>query len=395
MLTGTLIDAVHTALRAAGDDAPIRVTRPVGGGCINNAHYIATAARPYLLKWNAHAAPGMFLVEARGLALIRAAGSVRAPEVLCAADARADAPAFILMEWLEPPERMQQADQATLGAQLAALHRAAPAPGMTAAYGLDHDNYIGSTPQLNSWDDDWPRFFRERRLRPQIALAQRNGLVPLARRQALERVLERLDTWLDGVERRPALIHGDLWGGNVIPCATGELALIDPAVYYADREAELAYTELFGGFSPRFYAAYREAWPLDPGYADRRDLYNLYHLFIQQTRADSTARPHLPRSSPPQRLAFLNNAGQPELSRLARVIVSHFRILLQQLQQLPAASHSGAVERVLLCLQQSYSGVQQFTGLPWRVLLSDAKNQRSARLQQLPCRVTVVARGAA
>jgi fructosamine-3-kinase len=59
---------------------------------------------------------------------------------------------------------------------------------------------------------------------------------------------------------------------------TNEPALIDPAVYYGHREADLAFTELFDGFSPAFYAAYNEAWPLDPAYVERKDLYNLYHL---------------------------------------------------------------------------------------------------------------------
>ncbi len=103
--------------------------------------------------------------------------------------------------------------------------------------------------------------------------------MPAPRRHALERVLEQIDDLLAGVPRRPALIHGDLWSGNVVAAAPdGTPAIIDPAVYYADREAEVAFTELFGGFGSRFYAAYHAAWPLEPGYRDRRDLYNLYHI---------------------------------------------------------------------------------------------------------------------
>jgi fructosamine-3-kinase len=145
-------------------------------------------------------------------------------------------------------------------------------------YGLDHDNYLGTSPQHNQQDDDWLRFYREQRLRPQIDMAQRGGRMTSARRRRLERVLDNLERWLGGVQRRPALLHGDLWGGNVIPGPGDAPALIDPAVYYGDREAEIAYTQLFGGFRPQFYQGYEEVWPLEADYEDRRDLYNLYHL---------------------------------------------------------------------------------------------------------------------
>jgi fructosamine-3-kinase len=198
---------------------------------------------------------------------------VRAPTVIAAVDPAPEAgQAFLLSEWLEGGGA--PVDMTALGTQLAALHRH-EAP----AYGLDHDNYIGGTPQRNGWDADWPRFFAERRLRPQIELAGARGLLGAGRGRGLERLLGRVGDLLGGVARQPALLHGDLWGGNVVaadPC--GAPGLIDPAVYYGDREAEIAFTELFGGFSPAFYAAYRRAWPLEPGYAERRDLYNLYHL---------------------------------------------------------------------------------------------------------------------
>lgn len=272
MLSPSLHEPISTALRAIGDPTPLRAARAVGGGCINHAHCVETGQGCYFLKWNAQPLPAMFLTEARGLELLHATVTVRVPTVIAASDATPEHPAFILMEWIA--EERGAADQALLGQHLAALHLAA-AP---ADYGLDHDNYIGSTPQLNGWDADWTRFFRERRLRPQVELAARNGLLPAARRRSLERLMERLGEWLDGVARRPSLLHGDLWGGNVLAGRGGAPALIDPAVAYGDREAELAYTELFGGFSPRFYQSYGAVWPLEPGYAARRDLYNIYHL---------------------------------------------------------------------------------------------------------------------
>lgn len=273
-LPDTLVEPVRAAFQAAGDPTPIQAIRPVGGGCINNAQRLVTAQASYFLKWNAHPLPGMFPAEAQGLRLIAATQTVRVPAVLAAADVSGDQPAYILMEWLEgPPAAARRGDPALLGMHLAAMH------GHSAdAYGLDHDNYIGSTPQQNGWEKDWVRFYREKRLRPQIEQAQRNGLLPATRRQRLERLLERLDDWLEGVTRQPALLHGDLWSGNVIGGPAGVPVLIDPAVSYSDREAEIAFTELFGGFSTRFYDAYQAAWPLEPGYANRRDLYNLYHL---------------------------------------------------------------------------------------------------------------------
>ncbi len=274
----SLEEPLKEALRSIGDDSPVTGARSVAGGCINNAMRLETARSAYLLKWNSNPLPDMFLVEVDGLKEMQATGTVRVPEPYTAANPKDGAPGFILMEWLEAPKDAGGIDFEQLGRQLAEMHRHGPAGLDAAAYGLGYDNYIGPTRQLNGWESDWVGFYRERRLRPQMELAQRSGRMPSDRRHRLERLMERLDEWLGGVPRRPALIHGDLWGGNVMAGPGGLPALIDPAIYYADREAELAYTELFGGFNSTFYASYRETWPLEPGYRDRRDLYNLYHL---------------------------------------------------------------------------------------------------------------------
>ena len=229
-------------LESLGDKTQILSARPVGGGCINNGMRLQSGQGVYFLKWNPDPLPGMFPTEAYGLSLIADTRTVRVPAVLGLGEAAPQRPAFILLEWLEGP----QPDQAALGAQLAEMHRRGVSPRDPPSYGLDRDNYIGSTPQVNGWDEDWIAFFRERRLRPQAAMAQRGGRLPAERRQGLERLMDHLDRWLGGVERRPALLHGDLWGGNVI-AGPQSGALIDPAVYYGDREADLAFTELFGG----------------------------------------------------------------------------------------------------------------------------------------------------
>jgi protein-ribulosamine 3-kinase len=276
-LPAALHSSVKDALAQTGDTTSIRQVRSLGGGCINNAMRIDTAAESYFLKWNQDPLPELFTVEQHGLNLLRSTNAIRVPEPFAASDATSKSPAYILMEWLESPPGSSGIDYELLGRKLAEMHRSGESPQDPAAYGLDHDNYIGSSPQFNGWDTDWVKFYADKRLRPQLELALNRGRLPDERRRRLEQVIERLDTYLGGIARRPALLHGDLWGGNIMAGPDGP-ALIDPAVYYGDREAELAFTELFGGFHGRFYAAYQEAWPLAPGYHERKNLYNLYHL---------------------------------------------------------------------------------------------------------------------
>ena len=157
------------------------------------------------------------------------------------------------------------------------MHRAAPPRGpANQRFGWHRDNWIGGTPQANAWCDDWCEFFAERRLAPQIALAQRNGFADLAR--AAAHVRNALPQLLRGHAPAPSLVHGDLWSGNAATLAGGEPVVFDPAVHVADREVDLAMTELFGGFDDAFYAAYDDAYPRPAGHALRRDVYNLYHL---------------------------------------------------------------------------------------------------------------------
>jgi fructosamine-3-kinase len=213
----------------------------------------------------------MFIAEQRGLQRLAAANALRIPAVFACHEANGQTPAFLAMEWLGRGAANPQVDEA-LGRGLAQLHRATGS-----RYGLDHDNFIGANRQPNGQSDDWVTFFRQQRLGFQMDLAARNGYLNPWRRQRLETLLARLDDFLPA-SPPASLLHGDLWGGNWLVTDNGQPALIDPAVYYGHREAELAFTELFGGFSGRFYAAYNEAWPLDTGYRERLALYNLYHL---------------------------------------------------------------------------------------------------------------------
>jgi fructosamine-3-kinase len=262
------------ALLLAGDTTPLRDCTPVGGGSISQAVRLKSDRGLYLLKYGGPARPSFFAAEARGLALLGETHSVRVPTVLAYRDDQAGEAGFMLLEWLSPPPAPdRQVAAAALGTALAALHHVT-AP----AYGLDHDNYIGATPQSNGWMASWLAFFRERRLRFQATLARRNGRLAGERARRMERLLGRLGDWIDDSAPTPALLHGDLWGGNFIVGPGGAPALIDPAVYYGDREADLAFTSLFGGFPEAFYRAYDAAWPLPAGWQERRDLYNLYHL---------------------------------------------------------------------------------------------------------------------
>ena len=273
-LPSALVEPLRAALRAAGDSTDVRAVSGLGWGANSSAARVETEKRAYAFKWSGRPLSRMFLCEADGLRRMAATRTVRVPEVFAAEEQAPGRPAFLLMEYLGSEGGRGGQDMGALGEALAEMHRAGTSPH----YGLDSDNYIGASPQYNGWQDDWITFFREKRLRPQYDMAMRNGRLHSRRRKALEALMAALPDLLGGVERRPALLHGDLWGGNVIPGPGGVPALIDPAVYYGDREAEIAFTRLFGGFTPRFYAAYQAAWPLPPGFERRFEIYNLYHL---------------------------------------------------------------------------------------------------------------------
>ena len=262
--------SVQTAIEAlAGEGAGEERRTRVGGGCIaNGAKLDLSTGESVFVK--SGVALAVLEAEARGLLALRDTQTVRVPEPLAIAEPSA-AP-FLILEYISPGSK-RRGTSAELGHGLARMHRSSG----PAAFGLDHDNFIGSTPQMNAWKADWITFFAENRLTPQIELAARGGLLDASRRSALEQLVSRLPDLLPAPEA-PSILHGDLWGGNWMCDSDGRPWIIDPAVYYGHREADLAMTELFGGFDARFYAAYEEAWPLDSGYRDRVSLYNLYHV---------------------------------------------------------------------------------------------------------------------
>lgn len=267
MLSKGLSAAIEAAITGdSGAAFRIDAVMPASGGCIHNSFRIDGDGGHYFVKTNVAGFAAAFAAEADGLEALIAAG-MRAPKPL--GHGAAGSQAYLVMEFLDLGG---SGDWVATGRALAAIHRTS-----AKQFGWHRDNYIGATPQANPGHDDWTGFWRDARLLPQLALARRNGLSAklIDRGEHLAELLPKL---LGGHSPQPSLLHGDLWSGNAAFLADGSPALFDPAVYFGDREADLAMTELFGGFQPSFYAAYAEAWPLDIGYAVRRELYNLYHV---------------------------------------------------------------------------------------------------------------------
>lgn len=247
----------------------VRLREPcsVGGGSINQTYRVDSGEGPFFVKLNGADGLDMFTAEAEGLEELRQAEALRIPRPL--SWGVAGHRAFLVLEYLDLGG---SGSAALLGEGLAAQHR------VTAdQFGWFRDNTIGSTHQRNRHTGDWVDFWSRHRLGFQLQLAVSNGAGQGLQIRG-ERLQEALPALMDGREPEASLLHGDLWSGNYAYTRAGEPTIFDPAVYYGDREADMAMTELFGGFSREFYAAYQHAWPLDPGYATRKKLYNLYHV---------------------------------------------------------------------------------------------------------------------
>lgn len=261
--------------------------RPVTGGSINQAfQYRSSKGSIFVKIASSPAATEMLQAEAAGLKALGAAQAVRVPRVLL--QGRCGEGAYLALEWIDL-SRPARATEATLGEQLAWQHRCTHAQ-----FGWDRDNTIGSTLQRNTRSARWDEFYREHRLRFQLELAERNG----ADSSTIERgyrLCEHVSDFFQTYRPVPSLLHGDLWGGNWGSDEDGLPVIFDPAVYYGDREADIAMTRLFGGFGHAFYAAYQSTWALDSGASTRVPLYNLYHVlnhynlfggsYLQQARS--------------------------------------------------------------------------------------------------------------
>lgn len=241
----------------------------VGGGCINQTYRIAGGGQRFFVKINSADGEDMFAAEAEGLEEIGRSHTLRVPRPVCWG--QHENHAWLVLEYLDLGARSASSPDA-LGCGLAAMHQC-----KSNQFGWSRNNTIGSTPQINTRSDNWASFWCTHRLGFQLHLAQENGYC--GRLQQLgERLLECVEQFFTGYEPSPSLLHGDLWCGNYAYTCTGEPVLFDPAVYYGDRETDLAMTELFGGFPEQFYSAYRHEYQLDSGYNTRKVLYNLYHV---------------------------------------------------------------------------------------------------------------------
>jgi fructosamine-3-kinase len=267
------VDARLKTALASALGSPVTAARPIAGGDINRAYELTLGdGRRLFAKANDRAARGMFAAEARGLAWLAEAGALRTPRVV-AVSAPEEPQQFLALELLATGAPSPDFDE-RLGHGLAALHRYG-----AAGFGLDHDNFIGWLPQDNAVAPTWAEFYRARRLEPQLRLAADAGRATSRMRQGFARLFAALDDQV-GPPEPPARLHGDLWGGNLLCDDSGAPCLIDPAVYAGHREVDLAMMRLFGGFGPRVFAAYDDAWPLADGHGERVALYQLYPLMV-------------------------------------------------------------------------------------------------------------------
>lgn len=255
--------------RAIGVPIDERSKRAVSGGSISSCWRYETARGPLFVKSGAVAMADSFAAEADGLNALARTQTVRVPRVLTVGSS--DEGAFLALEWIEL-DAPTKASEALLGEQLAWQHRQSQAQ-----FGWERDNTIGATPQPNGWCAEWVTFLKERRLLHQLDLAARKG----AETRTIDRgrqLCQSLDAFFSSYRPVPSLLHGDLWSGNWGTDDDGLPVIFDPAVYYGDREADIAMTRLFGGFGHAFYATYQSTWPLDPAAGTRSTLYNLYHV---------------------------------------------------------------------------------------------------------------------
>lgn len=251
--------------------AKILSVRPQGGGDINHALALETTCGRIFVKYNhAKRFPGMFGAEARGLSLLASSGTIQTPEVIgFGSDSELS---FLCLHFIETGKR-RSGFMPLFGEQLAELHQHSGD-----LFGLDHDNYLGSLPQSNTPSAVWTEFFILRRLQPMLIMARKNKLLSKEDESAFERLFGRLGQIMPA--EKPSLLHGDLWGGNYLCGPAGTPVLIDPAVYYGHREADLSMTRLFGGFDEDFYQAYHAHFPLQPGWEQRVEIFNLYPLLV-------------------------------------------------------------------------------------------------------------------
>jgi len=256
-------------IQVAGADVRIHEVRPIGGGNISRAFAVKTSNGNFFIKTNRAGLADMFEKEVKNLELLRKVIPHNTPEVI--GYGAMDHISYFILKLIEPGKRVPDF-WADFGRTLASVHKE-----HANTYGLEYDNYIGSLPQSNKQHANWIDFFVEERIWPQAKKAE--SLLGTDIMEKMERLCLRLPDIL--TQAKPSLLHGDLWSGNFTLNQSGKVCMVDPATYYGNREIELAFTKLFGGFDDEFYDAYKDVLPLDKGFFDTRaDIYNLYPLLV-------------------------------------------------------------------------------------------------------------------
>jgi protein-ribulosamine 3-kinase len=245
--------------------------KSISGGDINEAACLKTSSGDFFVKWNdSKRYPDMFQAEAKGLKQLKDAGEIYIPEVISTGEAGGFS--ILILEYVQSAGRINRFME-DFGSSLAMLHKHSDI-----AFGLDHNNYIGSLPQSNRPHNNWTSFFIEERLEKQVKIARNSGEIGMSTVSSFERLYKELPSVFP--DEVPALVHGDLWGGNYITAPDGRACIYDPAVYYGHREMDLGMSKLFGGFGAEFYEAYNQAYPLEKNWQKRTDVCNLYPLMV-------------------------------------------------------------------------------------------------------------------
>lgn len=260
--------------------------QPVTGGDINESFMLNTNEKRYFVKIHRRAPENFFRREAEGLQALADTNTIAVPQVYRYGVFKGVS--YLVLEWVEGEEQENTAER--LGVQLARMHRQ-----YGSAFGLKEDNYIGTFLQPNGEFDNWCAFYREKRLAQQMELARKKGRLPAVRQKRMDQLLSRLEQWIPARDVRPSPLHGDLWGGNWLAGPGGEPYLIDPAFFYGHFELDLAFTELFGGFPPAFYAAYQDSGLPTESYNERKELYQLYYLLVHLNAFGETYGPAVDR----------------------------------------------------------------------------------------------------
>ena len=248
-------NAFNTTITVNGESSIV-------GGCINNTIKINTNKGDFFVKWNTNSKANMFQSEYNGLKVLKDTNTIRIPNVLYFDDD------FLILEFI-PPSNPNNAFWEVFGQKLALMHKQTHSK-----FGLDFDNYIGSLYQDNTQNKNWTEFFIQNRLQAQLSIGNFSGTLL----SDFDKLFQKLPNLFPN--EKPALLHGDLWSGNFLAKNGDTPMLIDPAIYYGNREMDIAMSKLFGGFNSDFYFAYNESRPLENGWEERIQICNLYPLLI-------------------------------------------------------------------------------------------------------------------